>query len=293
MSEDIEFSERRAKIYNSRSKYRIPAIILEKYPALNKGRDGETFLEGVFQLQKNLGFEGIELDGMFGYQTYTKMLERYVPVKSEYIINKGERIQLPKRSEYELITFDEPKGFNLHRFGNFSQRKEEKIEGITFHWGGLNPAHCYRVFASSSRKVSSHFLIGLMNGVPTVYQVLDLSLKAWHGGKVNEWTVGIDICQSPVLKFEEYYKKEGYQICQMKNKTGRGSDICLSLDPRIRAATKTFLDDLLFALELDEIIPMEHKVFSTPLLKEFTVIGHHHVASSKYDIAPWWDDIFS
>lgn len=292
MSETIkQFSIPDATKYNSKSSYVLPAEVLEAYPGLRAARDSEEYAWEVLKAQGELGFSAVDKDGKLGYHTYTTLLSTYAPINADYIISNGCRIPLPKRAEYNLISFDEEGGLDLHRFGNFSERKED-ISAVCLHWGGLDPLHCYRCFASDSRKVSSHFLIGLVDGAPTVYQVLDIKHSAWHGGHVNGFTVGVDICQSPVTDWLGHYQSAGYEVEIIQNDTRRGGKQLLSLDPRIAEAAEAFVGDLLRALGLDEITPIDHKVYKGDELKAFTVFGHHHANARKYDVAVWWSDIF-
>jgi hypothetical protein len=292
MSETIkQFSIPEATRYNARSTYILPAEVIEAYPGLRAPQDSEEYAWEVLKAQGELGFNAMDKDGKLGYYTYTSLLARCAPVNADYIVAKGCRIPLPKRAEYRLISFDEAGGLDLHRFGNFSERKEQ-ISAVCLHWGGLNPQHCFNCFASDARKVSSHFLIGLTDGEPTVYQVLDIAHKAWHGGKVNDFTVGVDICQSPVIDWLGHYQSAGYDVGVIDNETGRGGKQLLSLDPRIAEAAEAFIGDLLRALGLDLLTPVDHKVYRGEELKAFTVFGHHHANARKYDVAVWWEDIY-
>ena len=138
--------------------------------------------------------------------------------------------------------------------------------------------------------MSSHFLIGLVDGQPVVYQVLDMGLNAWHGGWVNSHTIGIDVCQSPLRQWSDHYLDNGYTIEALTNDTGRGPKNLITLDPRIADATASFIDDLFEAIGWDVEPPVDHGVYKDT--SDFTIFGHHHVNERKYDIAPWWESIF-
>jgi hypothetical protein len=242
-------------------------------------------------VQKDLGFEEHERDGKLGWQTYSALLSTLDPRSKEYVVMNGNRVPFSITGSYRLVTFDEVEGLDLHHFGNFSQRKEE-LSAVCLHWGGLNAQHCYNVFASGSRAVSSHFLIGLVDEEVIVYQVLDLKHKAWHGGWVNDSTIGVDVCQSPTTSWLDHYQARGYEVEIVKNPTSRGPRKVISLDPRLADAAGYFVEDLLQALGMEFIAPEDHSVLDRSEVKDYTVFGHHHVNERKYDIAPWWDDIF-
>lgn len=283
MSDLIETSVFSACKYNARCKFDLPSELRE-HPL-----NSVAFVNQVMEIQERLGFDPANVDGKLGIHTFTELMKSLNPVSSEYVIFNHKRIQLEKRDEYILRTYDEKDGLDLHRFGNFSYRKSE-VQGVVLHWGGLDARHCFNVFSSPNRKVSSHFLIGKEGDRCIVYQVLDLKFRAWHGGKeVNDWTVGIDICQQPSLKWKDHYMKKGYDIEQIENPTDRGDKEILSLDPVIKEGASLFLTDLMEALDLEMVVPANHEVQSQ--LKRFTVLGHHHVSSRKWDVACWWDEI--
>jgi len=282
--------------YNSKSTYVLPSYVTNRFPKLLLDRGSLEFAWGVHDLQfYNLQFRGPDADGMLGYKTYTALLQLCKRVNSEYVISQGQRIQLPKRSEYHLFSFDEPQGKDLHRFGNFSTRREVPT-ALCLHWGGLNAEHCFNVFASEQRKVSSHFLIGKLSANKVVvYQTIDLSHAAWHGGHVNQWTIGIDICQSPSPKWKDHYmveKRGMYDVAKIDNPTDRGPKKVLNLDPVLAEGARLFVEDLMEALDMPVIIPQEHRVYEEEELRQFTAFGHHHCNHRKYDIACWWDNIF-
>jgi hypothetical protein len=290
MSEVVDkFNLGKACKYNKRANHAFPQAVLDQLPLLASPSHSEAFAWEVVKVQRELGFDEWECDGKLGNQTYKAILSKYQPITEEYIVQNGCRIHLPKSDLYELITFDEPTGLDLHKFGNFS-RRSTLPRAVCMHWGGLNPKHCFNVFASTARQVSSHFLIGLVDGKPVVYQVLDMGLNAWHGGWVNDHSIGVDVCQSPLRQWKEHYDTNGYNVEKLDNTTGRGPKALVTVDPRIADATNAFIEDLFEALGWDFVCPDDHEVYKDT--SDFTIFGHHHVNERKYDIAPWWDTIF-
>lgn len=283
------FSLDAAKHYNSKQDYVLTSAITDAIPDLALRKDGERFATAVYKYQCD---NDLLADGMMGRGTYTHLLRAYSPVDSEYIIYNSCRIPVPKREEYKLITFDEVGGLDLHRFGNFSTRFDAPT-AVCVHWGGLNAKHCYNVFASRTRKVSSHFLIGLEDGEAVIYQVLDAQHKAWHGGKVNDFTIGIDICQQATTSWADHYEKEGYNLSIIKNPTSRGERRVLSLHPKLRVAAAVFLSDLFDALDLDLVPAPDADGIHLDEIEagDITLFGHSHVNRRKWDIAPYWDEI--
>lgn len=258
-----------AKRYNLRSKYPFAS----KY-----SRGSLDFAKEIQQVQRDLGFADHECDGKLGYQTYCAIRETF----DEHIIMNGVQIEMPTSEKYVLKSFEEEEGLDLHRYGNFSRRKSP-VSAVCLHWGGLDAKHCFSVFSSDSRDVSSHFLIGVENGECIVYQVLDLKHKAWHAGKVNDWTIGIDICQQPTLRWKEHYK-----LGTKMNPTSRGEREVLVLDPILAEGANAFIKDLMFALDLPIVMPADHEVQD---VTDCTLFGHHHVSKRKWDVACWWKEL--
>lgn len=280
-----------AVAFNSKNQFKLPPYVLAAFPELQHPVDSADFALGLMEVQeKHLGMRREQVDGCLGIGTFTALLKKINPIDSEYVVYNSERLALPISEKYALISFDEPKGLDLHPRGKFGRRKGG-ISGITLHWGGLNAEHCYNVFASDSRDVSSHFVIGRHpeDGV-RVYQLLDLRHCAWHGGKVNDFTIGIDICQSPEINwFDHYSKDKNYSIQKIKNTSGRGPATVLSLDPVLAEGAAAFIQDLMHALNFELRTPPDHRTYSIEELQQFTLFGHHHASEKKYDVACWWD----
>lgn len=287
----------KAAQYNARTTYMLPPYVLSTFPALAADRGSVDFASEVRRIQSDvLGLKNAEVDAMLGRHTYEGILRHCLPINSEYVVFGGVRIAMPVRQEYKLITFDEPGGLDLHKYGKFS-RRPGGISGITCHWGGLDALHCFRCFSDDARDVSSHFLIGkTANNEITVFQVLDMSHAAWHGGpRVNKTHIGLDICQSPEMQWEEHYtvvKRGMYNVKKVDNTSGRGPKRVLSLDPQLAAAAGLFIQDLANAMGLPFTCPPTHDVVSDVDLKKYGVVGHHHVSERKYDIACWWTQVF-
>lgn len=286
----------------------IPCEAIEQYSGLGQDPSSEMFALAVESLQEDLFGSGSAIDGKLGMGTWTALLKKFDPIDDEapYWVVGGRRLNVAVEEPVKIVNFDQKGGLDLHRMGHFSSRKNIKPTFIVVHWGGLDPHHCYNVFSSPDRQVSSHAGIGLSpQGEPTIYQYLDLNHKSWHGGWANTYSVGIDICQQPALKWHDHYFKKGYNVTKTKNTTGRGPTDILSLDPRVakatREAVKTLCDiynipyQFPCGAEGKEYggLPYHGVVDKDYLTNSFTgVIGHHHITEKKWDCACWWDSIF-
>lgn len=312
MSTKINTTRTAALSYNEKAALsvgwggKIPPLVLDIYPSLREGHDTEGFFQGVLRLQQDLFQDPALVDGKFGRGTWEAVCKKYTPVGSRenYWLVSGQRVSID--SDVRFINCDEKEGLDLHRIGHFSSRGKITPKILVLHWGGLNPQHCFQVFSDPHRKVSSHAGIGKNSeGEVGVYQYLDLSHKAWHGGWINPYSVGIDICQQPNTSWESHYLKQGYKVQVTKNPTQRGDRNILSLDPYIAHATKEAIKTICSIYEIPLRCPrgilgqdtqgtIYHGVVDELFLRnEFSgVIGHHHVSGNKWDIACWWDAIW-
>lgn len=307
MSEIIKpFTLNSAKKFNSKNAPKliiggIPPEAVELFPGLGEASSSDAFSSDVFKLQRHLG---LDVDGKLGRSTWNAILKEYdrVDTESNYVVVGGRRLQLPESESYTVISYDELMSeestcnispLDLHSVGHFSARSRD-ISSIVMHWGGLDPEHLFAVMSSPDRKVSTHFGIGLVDDLPVVMQYLDMKHKAWHAGWANEGSIGIDICQQPTYKWIGHYQKKGYQVRRKDNPTNRGNVKIISLDPRIAEATNEFVRDLLHVLDLPFNEPDHHGLIDrADLGTSYSVVGHHHLAAKKWDIACWWDDIFN
>lgn len=313
MSNAIIHTPSKACSYNKRSAQsvgwggNIPDSAISEYPDLNCDPSTAEFAQAVARLQADLGQVA---DGMFGRGTWSALLKHFDPVDDSqpFWTYNDRRVNVMLESPVRTVNFDQPGGLDLHRFGHFSRRKQAP-HLIVVHWGGLDPHHCYRVFSSPDRKVSSHAGIGLSpEGDPTIYQYLDLEHKSWHAGWANSYSVGIDICQQPDLKWRDHYERKGYQVQEVANDTGRGNSRVLSIDPLVALAVREAVKSLCDVLDIPFQFPACENGSSTDSAQgtfhgvvnkdaltsgDFRgVIGHHHITQKKWDCACWWDSIF-
>ena len=197
---------------------------------------------------------------------------------------------------YNVHTFKDPMGVDLHSAGNFTKKGRE-ISSIVVHWGGLNPQHLGRVF--SNRKASSHIAIGRSEdtGEVGIYQYIDLAHITWHAKGANTNSIGIDICQQPEIKHLGYYVGRGYNVETIDNPAHPvyGPAKIISLDPEIRQATSELIAALRDAFNIPRYTPStEDGVVSREAIEGGGVFSHFHVDAAgqgKWDVAPWWDSI--
>ena len=242
----------------------------------------------VFEFQRQKAFPLV--DGKLGPQTLKRILVDYAPISSRYWTYNIVRMACSKGLNLEC--YDSPNGLDLHSVGYFSPRwfVSRKPTQIVIHWGGLDPEHLHACF-SGARKVSSHLGVGLVNGKAKAYQYLNLTHKAWHAGRSNSVSLGVDICQQPNTKWLNYYTERDYRVEIIDNPSSRGDKQCLSLDSRIKDQLVLALFDLckMFSIPIER--PIGDDVLDNPNAFK-GILGHHHISSRKWDCAPWFDEIF-
>jgi len=159
---------------------------------------------------------GLTPDGMCGPGTYRRLLtEReqniddyepdLIPDKEEsFIVYQGNFIPInwPK-----VVLWSEDKGLKLEKgFSPYTEKRDIKM--FMNHWDVcLNSKTCNRVL--QKRGISVHFLL---DNDGTIYQTMDMNHAAWHAGSksLNHSTVGIEISNAYDLKWQSWYKKNGF-----------------------------------------------------------------------------------
>jgi len=241
----------------------------------------------VKTLQESLG---ITADGVVGPQTLEAAEEHY----GRPVISHGGKL-VP--IEFDGVINHQ---YSLHELPDGSKNwylRKQDIDNIVVHWGGLNVIHCYQVFFNPKyAHATSHFLIGRnpKSEELEVLQCLDTAQVAWHAGKANKQSVGIDICQHPSVKWyektKEYYP--GAQIVKNGSNRGPQGDI-VDIDPELAM----FANDFIWALR--EILDLSHKpvckdeeIYKIGDARQFSVLGHHNFSKQKWDVIPWAEKLY-
>ena len=123
---------------------------------------------------------------------------------SENIVCNGKEVPIdwPK-----VITMDEPSALVLpddcykeHDSGE----REPKL--IVTHWdAALSAKSCHKIL--SRRNISTHFVI---DNDGTIYQMMDTNDVAWHAGKVNSFSIGIDFSNAFYTKYQKWYTRHNF-----------------------------------------------------------------------------------
>lgn len=267
---------------------------MEKIHELWEGESGEEVkvLQGFL---KDYGFNVVE-DGHWGPQT-ERAVSMYFQTAAA---KKWGFIPFTEENGLDLRTTndDGPVGLRPGGAGRYSKNRTSEIQVVTIHWtaGPTTAKSLYNLFARTDRGVSSHWA----NDLTGTYQYLPMDASAWHAGWINNYSVGADICQPVQASRYQDAINAGYQVEKITNPSSRGHDIVLSLDPRIQEKTRSLMRFLSEYLD----IPLKFPQYPDGTLRNDVVfksvndlgswkgfVGHHHVSASKWDIAPWWEEL--
>lgn len=267
---------------------RIPAHFTAAHPGLLAAPDSEDFAAAVRAVQVELfPQEPREWDGALGTRTWQAML---TAASAGGVTHR--KHHAPIATPTTLLDFDTyaTSELNLQRLGDFTRRPARPLRRIVLHWGGYDRPSCFRALANQN--LSSHYGVDHAG----ITQWCDLEVDAWHAGPAgNPDSIGVDICQQVVGG--NVYARTNYpdaalrQMRMAPNTSGRGEKQCYMLDARTAARTRALVLELCDIFEIPRTWPGHHQVVPTAQ-RGHGVMGHHHLAKTKWDIAPWWDAIF-
>lgn len=205
---------------------------------------------------------------------------------------------------FELGHENNPTGgkFDITGNGKFSRKRENK-RVLVLHWGSHSAERLASYFRTTDRSVSAHWAVDETGA----YQMLDHDLRAYHAGWINRFSIGIDIASQPVVSNYQNYKSQGRDIQVVDNPTyaaggaRRGDRRVLTLDHRTAENFKSLVfwicerEGIELQVPRDKDGKVRHDVVfrDAAALGDWSgVIGHHHCDGRKWDIAPWWGQIF-
>lgn len=256
---------------------------MEQYTTLNQDK------EYVRELQRQAG---VTSDGIFGPATEKAVREM---LGKPFIIHMGKVVPIDSPSEINLSAplYELDDGTK-----NWYERKSAPTS-LCVHWGGLNSRHCYNVFnMSKGRHVSSHFLLGRNHktGELEILQCLDTGLAAYHAGKFNKDSIGIDICMHPDKKYWEK-TQQWYPDATLDHYRGDDKRVPDGEIAMIGGEFSEFCRQ--FLISLRDATGLSHKpvcednvVYSIQDAKQFSIVGHHNISAKKWDVIPWAEKLY-
>ena len=256
---------------------------MEQFTTINKDKDYVT------SLQQEVGAIA---DGVYGPTTHRAVKAYYgMPI----ILHMGKVVPIdsPLEIDWSAPLYELDDGTK-----NWYKRKSDPTT-ICVHWGGLNTRHCYNVFnLARGRHVSSHFLIGKNHKTNEyeILQCLDTGLAAYHAGKFNKYSIGIDICMHPEEKYWEktskWYPDSSLQVCKIPDSRVRGRK-CVMIGDEFAGLCEEFLQSLREATGLDnKPVCKDNEIYSVKDASQFSIVGHHNISAKKWDVIPWAEKLY-
>ena len=255
---------------------------MEQFKHINKNKSY------VRELQEEVG---ASVDGVYGPGTHRAVREYYGNV----IFHMGKVVPIDFDVEVDMSAplYELDDGTK-----NWYNRKSDP-SSICVHWGGLNTRHCYNVFnMAKGRHVSSRFLLGFNHKKQCmeILQCLDTGLVAYHAGKFNKYSIGIDICMHPQAK---YWKKtkNWYPDAYLAEYEGEDNRVpkgeIAMIGDNFSLFCEDFLSALVEAVDLqDKPVCKDNEVYSVKDASQFSIVGHHNISAKKWDVIPWAEKLY-
>jgi len=224
-----------------------------------------------FQHDHDLG-----VDGKVGPNTFRRLLaERDLEETDNFILCDGNQIDIDWDVKIDLL----PK--NCYR----ASRNKRKPKMIVTHWDATTSAErCKRVL--QARDISSHFCID-NDGV--IYQYVDTNHTAWHAGKVNRHSIGVDFTNAYYLKYADWYEKKGFgkrPVCKNSRVHGRRLKPHLGYYPIQIKAYKALLTTLCNYYGIHHQTPPTDGVWDAAAVGRYNgIVCHYHLTRNKIDCA--------
>jgi len=231
----------------------------------------------LFQLDHNL-----TADGFAGPVTFRRLLtSRDAEVSKGFIMINNRRVKI----DWDVkIDFMPDNCFKTYH-------RERKPNMIVTHWDATTSAEkCRRIL--QARGISTHFCI---DNDGMIYQYVDTNNTAWHAGKVNKYSIGIDFSNAYYLKYSDYYTEKGFNkrpICKDSIVHGVRLKHHLGYYPVQIEAYKRLVKILCDHYDIPLQTPMKNtKLADTGVVSEAAkgkykgIVCHYHLTRNKIDCA--------
>lgn len=233
----------------------------------------QNLIESIKRFQHD---HELTVDGKVGPNTFRRLLaEQDLEESDNFILCDGQQVDIDWDVKIDLL----PK--NCYR----TNRNRRKPKMIVTHWDATTSAEkCKRVL--QARNISSHFCID-NDGV--IYQYVDTNHTAWHAGKVNRYSIGIDFTNAYYLKYADWYEKKGFgprPVCKDSKVHGRRLKPHLGYYPIQIRAYKALLKTLCDHYGINHNTPPTDGVWDTAASGRYNgIVCHYHLTRNKIDCA--------
>ena len=239
-------------------------------------------------------------DGMCGPTTYRRLwtdreakLEHYEPVerkggsKTNHIIYNNDYYPI----EWDKVVLPFNKDGKKMDSGFKKMTKLRKPKMFVCHWdAALSADSCYKIL--KKRGLSIHFTI---DNDGTIFQYLDMNHIAYHCGKHNPTTVGVEISNAFYPKYNSWYRRHGFgERDIVKNASVHGRSIKPFTDfyPAQVGALKALMKACHGALNIPLECPLDKNGETSYTIDQDAMknrfrgfISHYHVSKGKMDCA--------
>jgi len=257
----------------------------------------ENLLKKIRNFQR---MHRLTADGMCGPTTYRRAwtdreakLEEYQPVerkggqKTNHIIYNNDFYPI----EWDKVVLPFNADGKKMGSGYKKMTKLRKPKMFVCHWdAALSAGSCYRILRQ--RGLSIHFTI---DNDGTIFQYLDMNHIAYHCGKHNPTTVGVEISNAFYPKYNPWYQRHGFGKREMvKGAHAHGNSMKPFMDfypvqvDALKALMKATSEALNIPLEcpLDENGETSYKVDEMAFKNKFKgYISHLNISKNKIDCA--------
>ena len=170
---------------------------------------GSELKDAIMEFQR---LHRLDLDGFCGPATFRrKFNQRASELElqdndkhySDYIVCHGEAIPI----EWDKVVLWSDRGGLKAKEGNYKHVNGKRdVKMFVNHWDVCcSSSICQRVL--DKRGISVHFLI---DNDGTIYQTMDTTHIAWHAGKANNYSVGVEISNAYYTKYQSWYERNGF-----------------------------------------------------------------------------------
>ena len=196
-----------------------------------------------------------------------------------------------------VVTFADDPTVDGHPYGNYSRNRG--IHGLTLgrlrskvrllvlhHDATLSSRSCIKVL--NRRNLSTHLLI---DNDGTLFQMIDLAHSSWHGGKVNPYSIGLDLSNAASVRYASRYRDRGIFKAEVN---GREIVALGYADPQYRTLIKVIRALARYFPRVRPLPPLdaEGQIITRQIGDVDTfegVLGHFHLSAHKWDPGPGFD----
>ena len=168
------------------------------------------------------------------------------------------------------------------------------IKQFLIHHDGCETADMCFTVLQNERGLSCHFLV---DNDGTIFQTLDLGLQGFHGGGLNDYSIGVELCnRGDAAAWPDYYSRKNrsrnVRPCKINGHTIKSFDFT---DEQWRSMVALSRALLRYLPNLTTDYPQSSPgVQSWDTIQPFSKIyhspgflGHYHMTNQKWDPGPW------